>query len=164
MEQIDSLNSEAGFSADSNQYLTFSLCAEEYGVDILKVQEIKGYAPATPVPNTPSYIKGVMNLRGTIIPVLDLRRKLQMADADYNQFTVIIVVKVFTKVVGLVVDSVSDVLNISKSAVQDTPEMGGHVDVRFISGMAKVSDKLVMLLDIDKVLGDEGLENLTKSD
>lgn len=159
MEQMDSLTSEVGFSADSNQYLTFSLAAEEYGVDILKVQEIKGYAPATPVPNTPSYIKGVMNLRGTIIPVLDLRRKLQMSEADYNQFTVIIVVKVATKVVGLVVDSVSDVLNIPKSAVQDTPEMGGHVDVRFISGMAKVSDKLVMLLDIEKVL-DEGLDNI----
>lgn len=160
MEQVAAAVSQAEFTSDGRQFLTFSLGAEEYGVDILKVQEIKGYAPATPIPNTPSFIKGVMNLRGTIIPVVDLRRKLSMDDAEYNQFTVIIVVKVAAKVVGLVVDSVSDVLNIPNADVQDSPDLGGHVDVRFVSGMAKVNDKLVMLLDIEKVL-DEGLDSVT---
>jgi purine-binding chemotaxis protein CheW len=98
MEQVDTLNNEVGFTADGNQYLTFALGQEEYGIDILKIQEIKGYTRSTPVPNTPAYIKGVMNLRGTIIPVVDLRTKLALRETEYNSFTVIIVVTVGTKV------------------------------------------------------------------
>jgi purine-binding chemotaxis protein CheW len=158
MEQLDALNSQIGSSSDGNQYLTFALGNEEYGVDILKVQEIKGYTPATPVPNTPDYIKGVMNLRGTIIPVVDLRAKLALEQAEYNQFTVIIVVMVGTKVVGLIVDSVSDVLNIPKSDMQAVPEFGSTIDVGFIAGMAKAGEKIVMLLDIDKVVAEGELE------
>jgi purine-binding chemotaxis protein CheW len=162
MEQLDTLNSQMGLSTDGNQYLTFALGEEEYGVDILKVQEIKGYTPATPVPNTPGYIKGVMNLRGTIIPVVDLRAKLALTETEYNQFTVIIVVMVGTKVVGLIVDSVSDVMNIPKSDMQEVPEFGSTVDVRFIEGMAKAAEKIVMLLDIDKVVASEELELIEK--
>ena len=153
MEQLDTLSSQISFAADGSQYLTFTLGEEEYGIEILKVQEIKGYSAITPIHNTPSYIKGVMNLRGTIIPVVDLRSKFSMPEAEYNQFTVIIIVTVGTKVVGLVVDAVSDVLNIPKADIQPTPDFGAQVDTTFITGMAKAGEKLVILLDLDKVLG-----------
>ena len=153
MEQLDTLNSQIGFATDGRQYLTFALGAEEYGVEILKVQEIKGYSAITPIPNTPNYVKGVMNLRGSIIPIVDLRAKLSMAETAYNQFTVIIVVRVGPKTVGVVVDAVSDVLNIPLTDIQATPDFGAQVDARFISGLAKAGERLVVLLDIDKVLG-----------
>jgi purine-binding chemotaxis protein CheW len=154
MEQLDTLSSQISFATDGSQYLTFRLGDEEYGVEILKVQEIKGYSAVTPVPNTPPYVKGVMNLRGTIVPVMDLRAKFGMAEAEYNQFTVIIVLTVGAKVMGLIVDAVSDVLNIPRADVQATPDFGAQVDARFISGMAKAGEKLVVLLDIDTVIGD----------
>ena len=153
MEQLDTLSSQISFATDGSQYLTFRLRDEEYGVEILKVQEIKGYTAITPVPNTPAYLKGVMNLRGTIVPVVDLRAKFGMEAAEYTAFTVIIVLTVGTKVMGLIVDAVSDVLNIPKTDIQATPDFGAQVDARFISGMAKAGDKLVVLLDIDRVLG-----------
>jgi len=156
MEQLDTLNSQISFATDGRQYLTFALGAEEYGVEILKVQEIKGYSSITPIPNTPSYVKGVMNLRGSIIPIVDLRAKLSMAEAAYNQFTVIIVVRVGAKTVGVVVDAVSDVLNIPLKDIQPTPDFGSQVDARFISGLAKASERLVVLLDIEKVLVGDG--------
>jgi purine-binding chemotaxis protein CheW len=167
-QQMDALNDQlnnqvGGFTGDAGQYLTFALGQEEYGVEILKVQEIKGYVPATPVPNTPNFIKGVMNLRGTIIPVVDLRTKLSLKEAEYNQFTVIIVVTVGTKVVGLIVDAVSDVLNIPKADIQAAPELGSTVDVRFIDGMAKAGEKIVMLLNIDRVINDADLQMIEKA-
>ena len=152
MEQLDTLSNQISFATDGSQYLTFRLAQEEYGVEILKVQEIKGYSAITPIPNTPSYLKGVMNLRGTIVPVVDLRSKFSMDEAEYNQFTVIIVVKVGAKVMGLIVDAVSDVLNIPKTDIQPTPDFGSEVDARYINGMAKAGDKLVVLLDIDRVM------------
>jgi purine-binding chemotaxis protein CheW len=162
MEQLDTLSNQISFATDGSQYLTFTLGDEQYGVEILKVQEIKGYSAVTPIPNTPSYIKGVMNLRGTIVPVVDLRAKLAMAEAEYNQFTVIIVLKVGAKVMGVIVDSVSDVLNIPVSDMQATPDFGRQVDARFMNGMAKAGEKLVVLLDIDRVMGEaEGTEVLT---
>ncbi len=157
MEQLDTLSNQISFATDGSQYLTFALGDEEYGVEILKVQEIRGYSAVTPIPNTPQYIKGVMNLRGTIVPVVDLRGKLAMSEAEYSQFTVIIVVTVGAKVMGLIVDAVSDVLNIPKTDIQATPDFGAQVDARFINGMAKAGDKLVVLLDIDRVLGAEDL-------
>lgn len=135
-----------------NQYLTFMLGAEEYGLEILRVQEIKGFSAITPIPNTPPHIKGVMNLRGTVVPVLDLRMKFALAKAEYNQFTVIIVVNVGSKVTGLVVDAVSDVLDVPANDIDPAPEMGG-ADVSFLRGLAKSGDRLIALLDIDKVAG-----------
>lgn len=155
MEQLDALSNKIRFATDGSQYLTFTLGQEEYGVEILKVQEIKGYSPVTPIPSTPSYVKGVMNLRGTVVPVVDLRAKLAMPEAEYNQFTVIIVVKVGDRVMGVIVDAVSDVLNIPRADVQAPPDFGAQVDARFISGMAKAAEKLVVLLDIERVLGGE---------
>jgi purine-binding chemotaxis protein CheW len=163
MEQLDALSNQISFATDGSQYLTFRLGEEEYGVEILKVQEIKGYSAITPIPNTPVYLKGVMNLRGTIVPVVDLRAKFTMAEAEYNQFTVIIVLTVGTKVMGLIVDAVSDVLNIPRTDIQATPDFGAQVDARFISGMAKAGEKLVVLLDIDRVLGGEELAALGSS-
>src|SRR5262245_63684784 len=112
MRMTDTTANLSGFTADGNQFLTFRLQEEEYGIEILRVQEIKGFSRITPIPNTPSYIKGAMNLRGTVVPIVDLRCKFGMPEAEYNQFTVIIVVTVGKKIVGLVVDAVSDVLNI----------------------------------------------------
>ncbi len=153
MEKIE--ESVSGFTADGNQFLTFTLGAEEYGIEILKVQEIKGYSSFTPIPNAPAYIKGVMNLRGTVVPVVDLRTKFAMSEAEYNQFTVVIVVTVGTRVFGLVVDAVSDVLNIPHEAIESTPELGTGVDTSFMTGMAKAGDKLIALLNIDRVIGHE---------
>lgn len=160
MEQLDVVSSNIGFTTDGSQYLTFRLGDEEYGIEILKVQEIKGHSSITPIPNTPVHVKGVMNLRGTIIPVVDLRAKFSMAATEHNQFTVIIVIRVGSKVMGLVVDGVSDVLNIPTADIQATPDFGAAVDAHFISGMAKAADRLVVLLDIEKVLAGEDLSAL----
>jgi purine-binding chemotaxis protein CheW len=148
----------SGSVADSDQFLTFTLQDEEYGIEILRVQEIKGFTKVRPIPNAPSYVKGVVNLRGTVVPILDLRSRFGMSDAEYNQFTVIIMVSVGAKVVGLVVDAVSDVLNIAGSAIEETPELGGEVDTSFFRGMGKVGEKLVLLLNVDKLLAGEKLE------
>jgi purine-binding chemotaxis protein CheW len=153
MEPLEALGTQIRFATDGRQYLTFALGGQEYGIDILNVQEIKGYAPITPIPNTPAHVKGVMNLRGTIIPVIDLRTKLGMREAEHGPFTVIVVVRVGAKVVGLIVDTVSDVLNIPESDVQATPDFGKPVDAKFIEGMAKAGDRLVVLLGIEEVLG-----------
>src|SRR5512143_2311417 len=129
------LDAPTGAATDGTQYLTFALGEEEYGVAILNVQEIRGYSPATPIPNTPAYVKGVMNLRGTIVPVIDLRLRLGMPAAEYGPFTVIIVMAVGRKVVGAIVDAVSDVLAFADADVQPAPTFGTEVDVRFVAGI-----------------------------
>jgi purine-binding chemotaxis protein CheW len=149
---IESLNQEIGLSADANQFLTFSLGDEEYGVDILKVQEIKGYVPTTRIPNAPHDINGVLNLRGTIVPIVDLRIKFGLPTTEYDQFTCIVVVVVQSRVMGVIVDSVSEVMNIPPSAVQPPPDFGNNITGNMLRGMAKVGDKLIILLDIDLVL------------
>ncbi|MBH0204022.1 MAG: chemotaxis protein CheW [Nitrospira sp.] len=148
------LQQQIGLTTDDNQFLTFNLGEELYGVDILRVQEIKGYTAVTKIPNTPSHIKGVLNLRGTIVPIVELRTKFGMPTIDYTAFTVIIVVVVRDKVMGLVVDAVSDVLNIDRKDIQPTPQFGARVDVSFVNGIGKSGDKLVALLDIDRLLSD----------
>ncbi|MBX3318589.1 MAG: chemotaxis protein CheW [Nitrospira sp.] len=149
------LNQQIGLSGDGSQFLTFNLGEELYGVDILRVQEIKGYTTVTKIPNTPSHIKGVLNLRGTIVPIIELRTKFNMPTIDYTAFTVIIVVVVRDKVMGLVVDAVSDVLNIDKKDIQPAPQFGAKVDVSFLNGIGKSGDKLVALLDMDRLLLDD---------
>jgi purine-binding chemotaxis protein CheW len=147
-------NQQIGRTTDGCQFLTFNLGTELYGVDILRVQEIKGYSAVTKIPNTPSHIKGVLNLRGTIVPIIELRTKFALPTIEYTAFTVIIVVVVRDKVMGLVVDSVSDVLNIGKTDIQPSPQFGANVNVSFVSGIGKSGDKLVALLDIDRLLAD----------
>jgi purine-binding chemotaxis protein CheW len=147
-------NQQNGDTTGGSQFLTFQLGDEVYGVDILRVQEIKGYTAVTKIPNQPSYIKGVMNLRGTIVPIIELRAKIGMETVDYTAHTVIVVVVVQDRIMGFVVDSVSDVLNISKQDIQAPPEFGTKVDVSFLNGIAQCGANLIALLNIDRLLTD----------
>lgn len=155
------LDQQIGLSSDGSQYLTFILGEEHYGVDILRVQEIKGYTAVTRIPNTPPYIKGVLNLRGTIVPIVDLRTKFGMENVDATMCTVIVVVVVRDRVMGIVVDAVSDVLNIAAQDIQPPPNFGARVDTSFIRSMAKSGDKLITLLDIDRVLAAGEIQDAT---
>ena len=152
------LNQQIGLATDGNQFLTFQLGDELYGVDILRVQEIKGYTTVTKIPNTPPHIKGVLNLRGTIVPIVELRTKFGMPTIAYTMFTVIVVVVVKEKIMGLVVDAVSDVLNIDKKDIQPPPQFGTKVDVTVLTGIGKSGDKLVALLNIDQLLSEAELQ------
>lgn len=144
------------YESREGKYLTFSLAGEEYGVGILKVKEIMGLMAVTPVPKTPEHIKGVINLRGKVIPVVDLRLKFGMACAEITERTCIIVVEIVSDVnkiaMGVMVDSVSEVLNIRASEIEDTPSFGSKLDTAYILGMAKSGQGVKILLDIDKVL------------
>jgi purine-binding chemotaxis protein CheW len=143
-------------SASHAQYLTFTLGGEEYGVEILRVQEIKGYSAVTSIPNAPPYVKGVMNLRGTVVPVFDMRLKFGMDVREYDRFTVIVVVNVGPRVVGLIVDAVSDVFDIPADAIEPAPDLGAAVDTSVIRGIARNNDRLITLLDIDRVVDMDG--------
>lgn len=153
------LNQQIGLTTDGSQFLTFQLGEELYGVDILRVQEIKGYTRVTTIPNTPPHIKGVLNLRGTIVPIVELRTKFGMPTIEYTMFTVIIVVVVREKIMGLVVDAVSDVLDIDKKDMQPPPQFGASVDVSFLSGIGKSGEKLVALLDMDRLLSEGDMQD-----
>jgi purine-binding chemotaxis protein CheW len=155
------------FSGREGKYLTFELGGEEYGLEILKVKEIIGIMNITSVPQTPKYLKGVINLRGKVIPVIDLRSKFGMDYLDYNERTCIIVVEIVNKsgnkvIMGIVVDSVSEVLNIKAEEIEDTPTFGVSLNTDYILGMAKVRGTVKILLDIDKVLTSDAviLENI----
>ncbi len=141
-------DSNPNAASSGGEYLSFTLGAEHYGVDILKVQEIRGYDSVTRVPDAPDYIKGVINLRGTIVPVL----KLRLDEARYDAFTVMIVLNVDNRVVGIVVDSVSDVIPLNADQIRPTPEFGAAVDTRFISGIGTQDDRMLILLDIETLL------------
>ncbi|UNK57375.1 chemotaxis protein CheW [Pseudoxanthomonas daejeonensis] len=134
------------------EFLTFTLGEEHYGVDILKVQEIRGYDAVTRVPDAPEYIKGVINLRGTIVPVIDLRLKLRLREARYDSLTVMIVLNVKDRVVGIVVDGVSDVVPLLQEQIRPKPEFGAAVDTRFISGIGTLDERMLILLDIEMLL------------
>lgn len=147
-----------GMESDGDQYLTFMLAGEEYGVDILRVQEIKGWDSVTPIPNTPDYIRGVINLRGTIVPIVDLRRRFNLETVEYGPVTVVIVLRVEdpnggkSRVMGLVVDAVSDVYNVPESAIKAAPDFGSVVDVNFVHGLATLENAMVIILNIDHLL------------
>ena len=134
------------------EFLTFRLGAEEYGIDILRVQEIRSYEAPTRIANAPSFIKGVVNLRGVIVPVVDLRIKLNCEQVEYNGFTVVIVLNVHDRVVGAVVDSVSDVLELSTDLIKPAPEMNTTVDTSFITGIASVGERMLILMDIEALM------------
>jgi purine-binding chemotaxis protein CheW len=144
-------------AAGSNQVLTFTLGEETYGVDILRVQEIRGWSPVTRIPQAPAHVLGVLNLRGSIVPIVDLRMRFSLQRAEYTALTVIIVLSVESAVgrrdFGLVVDGVSDVIDVPVGDVKPSPELGEQVSTDFIEGLAAVSGRMVMLLDIDKLIG-----------
>ena len=133
---------------NSRQYLVFSLGDEEYGIEITHVQEIKSLAHVAPIPNAPEYVKGVLNLRGAIIPIVDLRLRFSMPPRAYDRFTVIIVVAVQDKQIGLVVDCVSDVLDINRDDIDDSPPLADDLDVSWFCGVGKPNERLVFLLDV----------------
>lgn len=145
-----------GINADEDQHLTFILEGEEYGVDILRVQEIKGWDRVTPIPNTPDYIRGVINLRGTIVPIIDLRIRFDMPTVEYGPMTVVIVLRVEgedrERIMGIVVDGVSDVHNIGADVLRPAPDFGAGLDIDFVKGLASIDEKMVIVLDIDHLL------------
>ena len=139
------------------QFLSFTLGDEEYGVDILRVQEIRSWEPVSRIPNVPSYEKGVVNLRGAIVPIVDLRERFGLGHLEYTPLTVVVVLQTLTeagqtRIMGVVVDSVSDVVDIDKKTIQDAPDFGTKVSTEYINGLASVNERMVMLLDVEKLL------------
>ena len=137
----------------ANEFLTFRLGSEEYGIEILKVQEIRGYDAITQIANAPEFIKGVVNLRGIIVPIIDMRIKFRLGTADYDQFTVVIILNVAGRVMGIVVDGVSDVLTLESEQMRPTPEFGSVIDTEYIMGLGTVEERMLILIDIEKLMG-----------
>lgn len=158
-QQDSGAKHHSGFSA---QFLSFTLGNEEYGVDILRVQEIRSWEPVSRIPNVPSYEKGVVNLRGAIVPILDLRERFQLGHSRYGPMTVVMVLQVQvagkTRVMGVVVDAVSDVIDVDKRTIQGAPNFGAKVSTEFINGLVSVNGRMVMLLDVDKLLKLDGVD------
>jgi purine-binding chemotaxis protein CheW len=152
-EQTDISDSQ---NNNIRQFLSFTLDHEEYGVDILRVQEIRSWEPVSRIPNVPPYEKGVVNLRGAIVPIIDLRDRFGLDHAGYTPLTVVVVLQAHisgkVRVMGVVVDTVSDVIDIDKSCIQNSPNFGTKVSTEFITGLALVKERMVMLLDVDKLL------------
>lgn len=137
---------------EAQQFLTFLLENQEYGVELLNIQEIRGFSPITPIPNVPTHVRGVMNLRGTVLPVIDLRMKFRLPEVEYTKFTVIVIITVAGKMIGLLVDAVSDVLMVSPEDIRPAPDFGGTVDLRFISGVFQTHDHLAVALNLEQLL------------
>jgi purine-binding chemotaxis protein CheW len=144
----------------SREVLVFVLGNEDYGVDILKVQEIRGYDKVRPIPSAPDYLKGVINLRGTIVPVIDMRVKFGLAEARYDALTVVIILRVASRTIGIVVDGVSDVMALAPSEVKPAPPLGAIVDHVFLAGLATRDERMVLLLDIEKFLSSSEMDLL----
>jgi len=144
--------SETTGVAASGEYLTFTLGAEEYGIDILKVQEIRGYDAVTKIANAPPFIKGVINLRGVIVPIVDLRIKFNLGSETYDQFTVVIILNIGKRVMGVVVDGVSDVIQLSSENLRPAPEFGSVLDTRYILGLGTVEDRMIIVVDIERLM------------
>ena len=144
------------------EYLSFKLGAEEYGIDILRVQEIRGYEPPTRIANAPDFIKGVVNLRGTIVPVVDMRLRFALPDVQYNSFTVVIILNLRNRIVGIVVDSVSDVMELPAESIRPAPEIESVIDNACILGLGSVGDRMLILLDIETLMSsvDMGLVSI----
>ena len=139
-------------TATAREYLTFRLSQEEYGIDILKVQEIRGYEAPTRIANAPSFIKGVVNLRGTIVPIVDMRLKFNCSEAEYNSFTVVIILNLRNRIVGIVVDSVSDVLELQPENVKSAPDIESIVSNDCILGLGSLGERMLILLDIERLM------------
>jgi len=156
-----------GAAVRAQEFLTFKLGAEEYGIDILKVQEIRSYENPTRIANAPAFIKGVVNLRGVIVPIIDLRMKFALEEATYDSFTVVIILNVAHRVIGVVVDSVSDVLELKGEQIKPAPEFNGAVDASFITGLGSVKqgdqERMLILVDIERLMAgaDMGLVEQT---
>ena len=147
----------------SSEYLTFTLGSEEYAIDILRVQEIRGYDQVTAIANSPAFIKGVINLRGAIVPIIDLRIKFNLPGVTYDQFTVVIILNVMKRIIGVVVDSVSDVIALAHGAIKPPPEFGSTFNTEYLMGLATVEERMLILVDIERLMssGEMALLNET---
>ena len=150
MGAMESLDGVA--AAGAREFLTFRLDQEEYGIDILKVQEIRGYERPTRIANVPAFIKGVVNLRGTIVPIVDMRLKFNCLKADYDALTVVIILNLRSRIVGIVVDSVSDVLALPPESIKPAPDVDSVIDSSAVVGLGSLSDRMLILLDIEKMM------------
>jgi len=155
---MDAIADKKESSTYEGQFLTFALNSEEYGIEILRTREIIGVMDITTVPQTPDFMKGVINLRGKVIPVIDLRLKFSMQEEEYTQETCVIVVEANNSQVGIIVDSVSEVLNIKNGEIEDTPSFGQGIDTDFLMGLGKVNEKIIILLDIEQILSSEVMD------
>ncbi|GAB6195540.1 chemotaxis protein CheW [Lysobacter xanthus] len=142
-------------AVSDHEYLTFTLASEEYGVDILKVQEIRGYDQVTRLPGAPEFVKGAINLRGLIVPVVDMRLKFRLSQATYDETTVMIVLSVAGRTIGIVVDGVSDVLRLEPAQVRPVPDLGSAIDRKFLTGLGVVEERMLILLDIERLMTSE---------
>jgi purine-binding chemotaxis protein CheW len=145
-------------SGSSRELLTFTLGGEEYGIDILKVQEIRGYDAVTAIANTPDFIKGVINLRGIIVPIVDMRIKFHLGKVEYDQFTVVIILNVANRVVGMVVDGVSDVITLNPDQIKAAPEFGSAIDTQYVMGLGTVDERMLILVDIERLMTSSDME------
>lgn len=145
-------NTSSKSRSAEGEYLTFVLGAEEYGLEILKVQEIRGYDAVTQIANTPEFIKGVVNLRGKIVPIVDLRIKFNLGKVEYNEFTVVIILNLHGRVVGIVVDGVSDVIALKDDQIRDVPSLVTSIDTKYIVGLATLDQRMLILVDIEQLM------------
>jgi purine-binding chemotaxis protein CheW len=153
----------AATGKERNEFLTFALGPEAYGIEILKVQEIRGYDAVTTIPNSPAFLKGVINLRGTIVPIIDLRIKLNFPKAEYTKSTVVIILNLTRRVVGVVVDSVSDVITLLPGQIMPAPDFAATFDTRYILGLATVGERTLILMDIERLVGSEDMGIVDKA-
>ena len=145
-------------AVSNNEFLTFTLGKEEYGIDILRVQEIRGYDAVTAIANTPPFIKGVINLRGVIVPIVDMRIKFNLGNVEYNQFTVVIILNLSHRVVGMVVDGVSDVITLTHEQIKAAPEFSSSLDTQYIMGLGAVDQRMIILMDIEKLMSSRDMD------
>lgn len=152
LQENTSKQAAADEGGQAQEYLTFTLGPEEYAIDILKVQEIRGYDAVTTIANAPAFIKGVVNLRGTIVPIVDLRIKFGIGNVEYTPFTVVIILNIGGRVVGIVVDSVSDVTMLRPEQVRAAPEFAATVDTKFIVGLGTLDERMLIVVDIERLM------------
>lgn len=152
------MQTDNGATLTVSEYLTYMLGEETYGIDILKVQEIRGYDTVTHIANAPDFLKGVINLRGVIVPIVDMRIKFKVGEATYHQFTVVIIINVLNRVIGMVVDSVSDVVTLTPDLIRPAPEWGAALDTDYITGLGTQNDQMLILVDIEKLMSSEEMQ------
>jgi purine-binding chemotaxis protein CheW len=149
---------EQSAAGESRELLTFTLGKEEYGIDILKVQEIRGYETVTTIANSPEFIKGVINLRGIIVPIVDMRIKFRLGSVTYDETTVVIILNIANRVVGMVVDGVSDVITLKPDQIKPAPEFGSGLDTEYLQGLGAVDKRMIILADIEKLMSSRDME------
>jgi purine-binding chemotaxis protein CheW len=150
--QTNQRTSKEDAELSGGEYLTFILGSEEYGIEILKVQEIRSYEAVTKIANTPDFIKGVINLRGSIVPIIDLRMRFNLTQVEYNEFTVVIILNLNNRTMGIVVDGVSDVLELKASQISPVPELVSNIDTKYLLGLGTADERMLILVDIEQLM------------